>query len=234
MPDDLYFIPILARALKQPRTRAALREAFVEIERLGREPGYERGLAQFHRFMVTARDAERHADELHHLIKQDLVIEAAFGMSPGGEEQRRISLELIRSTDAWPEYEQLRAELARSEASPSRSDLRLVRGTQVVGAVELVAAGPTASIANVGPGSYELILGTGRLLWEGELTAADCIWSAAFPGAPLALAADTEHAERRITQEIPLLEGELTLRVYPGIEAGRLELTWRNPRAAQK
>lgn len=234
MSDDLYFIPILARALKQQRTRAALREAFVEIERLGRKPSYERGLAQFHRFMAEVHAARERADEVQRLNEEGLVIEAVFGMPLDDEDQRRISLELIRSTDAWAEYEQVRSELAHIDASPFQSDIRLVRGEQVVGAVTLREKSPTASIANIVPGDYELVLGTGRVLWEGALTAADCIWTAAFPGAPVALAADTEQAERHITREIPLLEGELTLRVHPGIEAGRLELTWRDPRAAQQ
>ena len=233
MPDSLYFIPILARALGCRPARSALRDAFVEIERLGRHPGYERGLAQFHDFMAQARDAHRRAEQLNRLNEQELAIEAAFGSSTGSEEQRRISLGLSRSSDAWREYELVRGELARDEAAPFRPDIRLVCDGHTVGAVTLSEERPTASIANVVPGGYELLLGTGRVLWDGTLAAADCIWNAAFPGEPVTLAAETEHARRHASREISLLEGELTFRIFPGIETGRLELTWRSPRAPQ-
>lgn len=233
MADDLYFIPVLARALESRAARSALREAFIEIERGGRRPGYERGLAQFHDFMAQVRDAHRRTERLNHLDEQERAIEAAFGSTPGGEEERRTQLELIRSAEARAVYEEVRAEIDAREATPVQLDIRLEQAEQELGAVTLSNDNPTSCIHDVVPGDCELLLESGRVLWEGTLTAADCIWTEAFPGEPVALAADTGHVRRRMSREVPLLGGELILRVFPGIEAARLELTWRRPPASQ-
>lgn len=53
---DVYFIPILSRAIRRPDPKPALREAFEQIERLSREPGNEQGYSQFLQWMALARD----------------------------------------------------------------------------------------------------------------------------------------------------------------------------------
>ena len=80
------------------------------------------------------------------------------------------------------------------------------------------------SAAHLLPGYYRLRLGTGRLLWEGELTDRDLLWNAAFPGKALDLAADTGGAAREPTRRIDLLDGDMVLRVYPGLESGFLDI----------
>ena len=229
MADDLYFIPILARALRQPATRSALRDAFIEIERLGRRPGYELGLAQFHDFMEQVRDAHQRIDRLNRLDEQERAIEAAFRTTPGDVGERGLQLERIPSAEARALYEEVCAEIDDLEAAAMALFIRLESHGREVGTVTLSDDNLTACFCNVVPGDYELLLDTGRVLWEGTLTAADCIWTEAFPGEPFALAADTGHVRRRTSREVPLLGGELTLRVLPGIEAARLELTWQRP-----
>ena len=54
MSDDLYFIPIIAKALQQKDTEQALLQAFEQIKSLGRKPQYQQGLAQFEQFMASA------------------------------------------------------------------------------------------------------------------------------------------------------------------------------------
>ena len=77
---------------------------------------------------------------------------------------------------------------------------------------------------NVTPDHYAARMDTGRIIWQGELTEKELIWSAAFPGQALELAADTGEPAARMTREITLLNGELIIRVFPGAESGRLEL----------
>ena len=162
MANKLYFISILARALKGPGARDALQKAFLEIERRGHRPDYERGLAQFHRFMAAVRAARERADEVQRLDEEGLVVEAVFGMPSDDGGQRYVSRELIRSTEVWSQYEPVRRELARIEASPLRLDIRLERSGHLVGSATLTKEAPGASVAGVVPGSYELILGAGR------------------------------------------------------------------------
>ena len=59
MHDDIYFVPLMDRALQQSDLSAALREAFSLIQRLGKEPRYRRGYGQFLKFMETVGAALR-------------------------------------------------------------------------------------------------------------------------------------------------------------------------------
>jgi hypothetical protein len=73
-------------------------------------------------------------------------------------------------------------------------------------------------------GLYRLRLSTGRLLWEGRLGEAELLWSRAFPGEGLQLAADTGSGEHRVSLRLELLRGEVVMRVLPGLETGTIEI----------
>jgi hypothetical protein len=91
-----------------------------------------------------------------------------------------------------------------------------------------VKGGPfSEKIKNIKPGKYDVRLSTGRMLWQGELTEQDLVWTAAFPGTDMALAADTGDDAEHMTREIRLLEGELIIRVMPELESGCIELEKR-------
>jgi len=51
MNDDLYFIPIIIEAFKQPDESGALKKAFEQIEQLGKLARYSQGWRQFCLFM---------------------------------------------------------------------------------------------------------------------------------------------------------------------------------------
>lgn len=51
MNHDLYFIPIITKALQQKDTKIALKDAFKQIKTLGCKPEYQQGYKQFERFM---------------------------------------------------------------------------------------------------------------------------------------------------------------------------------------
>lgn len=230
---DLYFLPILARALEPPRTRDTLQAAFVEIMRIGRQPDHARGFRQFTRFMAAVGAARRQLEQFDRLTEYDDVTAALLDQPSAGAEERRIHHALLWSGDAWRAYEALRAELLAVESRGIRPTIRLIREQQVIGTVAFDDESARASLASIVPGNYELVLDTGRVLWEGILTAQDCQWAVAHPGEPLRLAAETAGTPLTPSREIVLLGGELTLRVFPGIEGGRVELEWRRPRPPQ-
>jgi len=59
MNDDLFFIPLIANALGQEDVESALREAFRQIEEMGREPRWEAGYRrQFLTFMAWVRRSQ--------------------------------------------------------------------------------------------------------------------------------------------------------------------------------
>jgi hypothetical protein len=94
--------------------------------------------------------------------------------------------------------------------------------------------GPFQVVESIRPGTYNFKLDTGRLLWSGPLTEKDLIWVYAFPSKDLALAADTGEAESLWTQELRLLEDLVIIRVFPGIESGRIEIHIRRPNTRQR
>lgn len=85
-------------------------------------------------------------------------------------------------------------------------------------------------VPDILPGEYTIRLSTGRVLWSARLHSADLRWSEAFPQAPLRLAADTAETDRLCTREMRLLDGEILVRVYPGVDVGTIGITvdrWR-------
>ena len=103
--------------------------------------------------------------------------------------------------------------LTKDGAAPRQFDAGLSRGF--------------ARLDNINPGFHSLSLDTGRVLWEGELTESHLLWAVAFPGEPLPMAADTGEAGNQPTLEEDLLDGEVVLRVFPGLEGGSMEIEMR-------
>jgi len=83
------------------------------------------------------------------------------------------------------------------------------------------------TITNVAPGHFTLKLAIGRVIWNGEFKKEDLIWSVAFPGEGLRLAAETEQPETKASCIIRLFNGEVILRVIPGIEHGNIDILFK-------
>ena len=120
----------------------------------------------------------------------------------------------------------LREELAPSLGSRVPLFLTLRRGPEAQ--VIHVPLGPEAvSVPDVVPGEYSLTLSTGQLLWEGEVRPEQVIWSRAFPGRALPMAAETDLPVGEPTYVVDLLGAELSLTLHAGLEAGTLRLARR-------
>ena len=92
-----------------------------------------------------------------------------------------------------------------------------------------VGQGPTKKgIRNVKPGTYVVRSSANSILWQGELLEKELVWTQAFPEEPLQLAADTGEIFLHPTKEINLLNNKISIRVFPEIESGRLELEIKN------
>ena len=59
MRDDLFFIPLIARALRERNPKASMLAAFKRITLLGRDAQHRRGYRQFLRFMGAVAGAEQ-------------------------------------------------------------------------------------------------------------------------------------------------------------------------------
>lgn len=109
-------------------------------------------------------------------------------------------------------------------ATPQLNGLVIEKEGEPVKDVLLPALPAVVRLAGVRPGFYQVRLSTGRVLWEEVLTDEDLLWSRAFPGQALKLAADTGADRVWASREFRLLDGEVVVRVCPGLEAGHVEI----------
>ena len=58
MYDNILFLSMIARALQRADVRAAVREAFGQIQSMGEQPRYRHGYEQFLRFMASSQTAQ--------------------------------------------------------------------------------------------------------------------------------------------------------------------------------
>ena len=229
MSNDLYFLPIIADALRQTEPKAALRAAFEEIKALGQHPQYEQGFLQFQRFMAEAkRNWEKRSEKPEDItfnVVRYLALQVAADILEGDENETQAILELIGSQPRWQEeFEKLCEETSKSKTVQKIPEIIVERNGERIASIPCERLPISKEIRNVKPGLYSLKLDTGRLIWEEELTEQELLWALAFPGEALDLAADTGDAVERATREIKLLNGKLVIRVFPEIERGRLEL----------
>ncbi|HUT60399.1 MAG TPA: hypothetical protein VNA25_21350 [Phycisphaerae bacterium] len=125
--------------------------------------------------------------------------------------------------------ERLLDQFCRDFERPDALDIVVERDDKPIARRSFHAAPGKQVIGGIKTGSYLVGLDTGRVLWEGLLTEEDLIWAKAFPGRPLKMAADTGEDRGQPTRQIPLLQGSVVLRVFPGIECGTLEIELTQP-----
>jgi hypothetical protein len=226
MNKDLYFLPMIADALKQPDSRVSLRAAIEKTQNLGRQPEYERGFQQFQQLMAQVKlnweKGSQKPEDMALDVIRHLALQVASGLLEGDEV--KAILDLIRSHPLWQEeFERLSRDASESEI-PGLPEIIIEKNGEPITSISCGNFPVTHKIQNVTPGLYTISLDTGRIIWQEDLTEQELIWTIAFPEQALDLAADTGEGVARSTREIRLLDGSLIVRVFPEIESGRLEL----------
>ena len=165
-------------------------------------------------------------------LKQALLKAFAQIRQLGEREEYRIGFEQFLFFIARIDQESNRNEdpyiISREALGAIACELALTRNSEPLREVSLDAYHREVIFSGIKPGLYVLQLFTGRIIWQAQLGAKDLIWTQAFPGRPLALAADTGAGEVPTTQTVDLLGGELVLQIHPGPECGQIVLTWNN------
>jgi hypothetical protein len=229
MTKDLYFFPIIATALRKPDTRESLKAAIEEIKALGQRPEYRHGFLQFQRFMAEVKEqSEKPSVKPGDFVPEEiryLSLQVASGLlEESPKETQATILDLIRSEPRWQEeFDKICREAAKSKMPPRIPEIIIEKNRETIGFISCEHP-IIKEFRNVTSALYTARMDTGRIIWQGELTEKDLIWSAAFPGQALELAADTGEPTARMSREITLFDGELVIRVFPGAENGRLEL----------
>ncbi|MFH1742657.1 MAG: hypothetical protein ABIH23_26935 [bacterium] len=205
MDCDLYFISMIEQALKEPDPKAALVEAFKEIRDLGTRPEHEYGFRQFLWFMETVAESAVHGDK--HTDEERL-------------------LDFIADDPQWKEaIKEFNINAESSIESSQYPVIEVMRDNDLVGLVAFDVLPASGEITRLVPGEYVVRFDSGRIIWKGTLEAKHLRWAAAYPGRPLRMAAKTGETTGPATLDESLLGGEIHLRIFPGVEVGRMEIT---------
>ena len=219
MNRDLYFVPILAQALRGPEVRSSLEDAFGLIEWLGCQIGYQEGYRNFRVFMSEVA-ARRQLLEEHDT--QLAILEYATGTPEEVQAWEGLVSAVIACGGEFKDDYDALLQVCRPRSRAF--NLQLLRDGQQMGEVSFEEVPGRRTIDGVTPGHYVLRLDTGLVLWEGALTAADLIWTEAFKGESLALAAEAGEIRRSPSREVKVPDAHLIISIFPGIESGSLEI----------
>jgi hypothetical protein len=227
MPNNntLYFIPIIARAIESTNPKRAMIEAFDKIVELGEEPEYKEGYRQFSEFLkATFMPTDEEEDQKIELIKnaiRRLIYDLVTDTFEGDEERKEALVAAFKNNPQWNnEFNRIENE-GRPFLTPEMPmEIELLIGENLVESF-LISNIPT-TISSIFPGRYVIRFSNGRFLWEGEIRREDVIWTYAFPQKDFPMAAKTETLHQEPTKTISLLDGELIIHVFAGLESGRL------------
>jgi hypothetical protein len=223
----LYFIPLLARAVESGDQTQAMKDAFEEIERVGNQPGYEEGFQQFQEFIKSAilpsvEESNEKIRSIRNAIYR-LIYDLVTDTFEGDENLKDAFISAIKRNPRWnAEYERIESEMQDYLPPDSPIQIEILRENQVIDSLHPTAE--TITVSPIFPGRYTVRLSNGRILWEGDLTREDLIWTFAYPDQDISMAAETEDFREKPVKTISLLDGEIILRTFAGLESGRIIL----------
>lgn len=232
MSNNLYFIEIIAKALSQREIGESLKQAFKEIKSLGSISEYKQGFQQFQRFMDVVRShvKKKDSNKLEADIISEMIIDIATDAFAGSDEDIQKVLNIIKSCPQLrEEHDQLSTEIKGLSRKPKGIEISVSRENRTIESITFTKIATSKTIDNITPGVYSVAFDTGRLIWKGKIAEQDLIWAKAYPGKPVKLAADTTQRKANPTKEISLFNTEIVIRVFPGIESGRMVITLNMP-----
>ena len=223
----LYFIPIIAQALDSDDPKRAMKRAFDEIQQLGNQPEYQKGYRQFLEFVKTAvKPSDEKMDRKNQMIRNAihrLIYDLVTDTFDGDEGQKNTLMNAIMSDPEWgAEYERIKNEARDYLASEATLEIEVLKDDHLIGSVSAIK--DSDMVGPIFPGKYSFRFSNGRVLWKGDIMREDVIWTYAFPGSDLPMAAETEPLQQEPTKILTLLDGELTMYVFAGLESGRLRI----------
>lgn len=228
MSEELYFIPIIAEALQQEDKQTALTEAFEKIKELGKKPQYKQGFGQFARFIdsVNSHTKKNKSNMLTDNMMRVLITDIATDTFEGTEKEKEQILDAIQSHPEWKnDYEQLLSHFMELESLPQNIKISVFREQELLEQIEFTDIPGFGIVGSIVPANYRLAFDSGQILWEGQLTERQLLWSEAHPGEPLKMAAATDRESQKPTEEVSVFGGEIVLQVFAGIESGSIKIT---------
>jgi len=225
--NRLYFIPIIARAISSENPKLAMNEAFDEIQELGKQPEYQEGYRQFLEFVKAAvKPSGGETERKKQMIKNAihcLIYNLVTDTFDGDEVQKNDLINSIKSNPEWGvEYKRIKDEAQDFLTSEATLKIEVLKDGHLIGSILTIKESDLLS--PIFPGKYTIRFSNGRVIWEGDITREDVIWTYAFPGRDLLMAAETELLQREPTRILTLLDGELMIYVFSGLESGSFRI----------
>ncbi len=222
----LYFIPIIDDALGSDNPEVAPMGAFKKIRDRGMAKEYKEGFAQFLLFMgkIVESYVENSPDR-EQLIREDihsLISDLVTDSFEGSEEEKKALIESFARNDKWQiEYARIKSEVADFIEPHPPMGVEVLKDGEPIASFAVTEM--PIKLMNIDPGQYTIRLSTGRVLWEDQLLKKHLIWLDAYGDEDLRMAAKTEKdAAARTTVSDPLMGGELTMAVIPGLKSGEI------------
>jgi hypothetical protein len=223
----LYFIPLIDNALGSDNPAVAFMGAFKKIHDLGITQEYKEGFAQFQLFMREIIEAYvENSPNREQLIREDihsLINDLVTDSFEGSEEEKKALVESFTKNDNWQaEYARIKSELADFIEPHPPIGIDVLKGGEPIASFAVTEV--PIKLLNIDPGKYTIRLSTGRVLWEDQLLKKHLIWLDAYADEDLRMAAKTEEDDTaaRPTVSNPLMGGELTMDVIPGLKSGEI------------
>lgn len=221
----LYFIPILAQAIRSDDPEQAMAAAFDKIQKLGQLPEYKESFRQFEEFVKHSLDVSKEAADWKSRIIQDAIYRILFDLATdtfvGDEDSKETITKAIQGHSKWRlEFKKIKEEAQRFRHPDASLTVEVLKNDQVIDSFPITVE--PFSIHSIIPGQYTVRLSNGRVLWEGDINEEDVIWTYAYPQKDLPMAAKTDESRQIPTKTVSLLNGEFIMQIYAGLESGRI------------
>jgi hypothetical protein len=232
--QNLYFIRLLQKAFRSPDKKRAMRAAIDEIESKSKLAEYREGYRNFQAFLKAIDKYASSEPEIASGLAAEIIelkmIDILTNTFQGNEKDKRAILELIKADPGLlSDYEALKIEISEFLPAEASIMIEIIKNGSLYTSLAYEPSSTLVSVKGITPGSYAIRLSTGLLLWEGQLQEKELIWTRAFPKEKVKAAAETKAIPRKASLSKPLLNGEFTLEIFPGLESGAIQLSVRTP-----
>lgn len=222
MSKNLFFIAMFFKAFQSAQPDKALKEVFERIEHLGNQPPYRQGVFQFEAFL---RDVYSRYELWRDENIGELMVEFVTGIINDDQSEKQAALEILQRHPGWQaDYRAMCEVLEPGAGNNKLSVLEIYHEQRRMKQIPLTGLATACTIADIEPGRYLIRLGTGLVIWDGILSIQELIWTEAFGRQGLSVAAETQEPRQKPTRQEILLDGEVILRTYAGIEKGSIEV----------
>jgi hypothetical protein len=230
--QNLYFIRLLQEAFRNPDRKRAIKAAIDEIESKSKLAEYREGYRNFQAFLRAidkyASSEPEIAGSLGAEIIESKMIDILTNIFQGNEKDKQALMKLIKTDSGLlSDYEALKTEISEFLPTETLIMIEILKDDRYYASFAYEPSTKLISVKGITPGSYTIRLSTGVLLWEGQLQEKELIWTKAFPKEKVKAAAETKAIGQKASHSEPLLNGELTLEIFPGLESGAILLSIR-------